>query len=422
MKMFIHLAKKNMLVLLRNKNLLFTLFLMPMVLIAILGTALGSLMNSETSAIKAKVYLYDKGSETKDVERFIKEVNQSASIPTPVKKQLADAVGQMLPISILKEEVLGGEENHKNIEFHAISGEVGKSLQKKDTSAVIQVPEHFTYDFLRYYLLKEGQPPTLTIIENENEQISAGIVDNMVNDLRNEYAFRAILQKNGLPVDLAAVNKEINVEKKTVSGAQPINASTYYTFAMSSMFVLYVASTMASFALREKEIFIYKRIQLASVSPWSYLGSVLFSGSAIAFVQLLLLYLFAHFCFGVDIPSIPIFLLITLLLSFAIGGLSSLLAAFSFKDRTESIADAFGGIVVSVLAFIGGSFVPLDVFPDWFQKIGELSLNGAALKAFMKMAQEYDVGAIYPYLTTMLAYGIILLVAAVLIFPRKEAD
>ncbi|MFS0783871.1 ABC transporter permease [Bacillus sp. 1P06AnD] len=420
--MFAQLIKKNMNVLLRNKHELIILLVMPIALISILGVALGGLMNSGASAIKAKVYVVEHASEQQELQTFMKEVQASPTIPEQGKKQLIAAAKQTLPISTLKDKVLGNKESEKNIELHAVGpNKLSDAKKQKDTSAIIEVPEGFTYSFLQHYLLGEGKPPSLTLIKNENEQITAGIVDKILQDFKQEYAYASFLQVHQMPLDTVGKQGAVHIEKKTVHGMKTIDSSTYYTIGMSTMFVLYVASTLASFALLEKEKHIYQRIRLAAVSPWAYLGSVMASCSIIGFVQLVILFTFAHFCFGVQMASVFDFILVSLLLSMAVGGLSALLASLSYRERTESFADSFSSVVVAVLAFFGGSFVPIDSFPDWMQKIGELSLNGAGLKAYMKIAQGYDLSAMGTYIATLIAYAVILLTAAVMIFPRKEA-
>ena len=111
-----HLIKKNIVVLLRNKHIFAILLLMPIVLISILGFALSDMMSEDSEPLKANVYLVEHSSEEDDTERFLAELDQS-SLPAEARAAIAEAVPEVLPITILKEQVFAGDELDGAISF-----------------------------------------------------------------------------------------------------------------------------------------------------------------------------------------------------------------------------------------------------------------------------------------------------------------
>ncbi|WP_019243219.1 MULTISPECIES: ABC transporter permease [Bacillus] len=418
--MFFQLIKKDLLILIRNKHVLITLLIMPIVLISILGFALGGLMDNETSAIKAEVYLIEHGSEEKDLNQFISEVQQSSNLPEEAKKSISEVAKRILPIKMLKEKVLNNDGLKKNIKFHvAKPSELNKIKNNNSVSAIIEVPDQFTLNFLRKIILNEEKMPKLLVLRNEGKEVSAAILEEILTDFQEQYAFSSILEKEKIMVkDLTNITP-INISKETVNNVPSINAATYYTIGMSTMFVMYVASLLASFALQEKQLHLYNRIVLSNLPSWMYLESTFVSGIIVGCIQLCILYGVSTLLFDVSIPNIPSFLLITFILSVGIGGFTVLLTAISYRANKETVANVFSNFFVSIFAFLGGSFVPISSFPDWFQTMGSYTINGAALKAYMKMMQGFDVSGFSSQLITMLLYGCLLFMIAVLIFPRR---
>src|SRR5690606_6233776 len=108
-QMLIPFIKKDILVLLRNPQELLVLVLMPLILIAILGFALGGVMSGSTEAISAKVAFIDHSDEQKDVHAFIKKV-KAKGLPQDAEEALLQGAHQLRPIQILLEEVFGSKE------------------------------------------------------------------------------------------------------------------------------------------------------------------------------------------------------------------------------------------------------------------------------------------------------------------------
>ncbi|MBD3107091.1 ABC transporter permease [Bacillus sp. AGMB 02131] len=417
--MIAHLIKKNILVMLRNKHIFIILLLMPIVLISILGFALSDMMSDDGEPLKAKVYIVEHGSEEADIERFLTELELSL-LPAEAKSAIEEAVTEVLPMKILKDQIFASEELSENITLKsAKEGELSDIKGDEEATAIIEVPEEFTYHFLQKLFFDQGEKTELKLLKNESNQLASSMIESILSSFQEQYALSALLQKENLPTDvmekLAAM--DLSIAKESVGQRPIINSVTYYTFGMSAMFVFYVASSLASMAILEKENNVFNRILLSDVSRVSYLSALSMTGMIFAFCQLGILFGIMKLVYDVQLPDLTMLLVITLMLSFSIGGFTAFITAVCFRSvKMNVFADLFQTVIVTVLAFVGGSFVPIESL----EGVGRFTPNGAGMQAYLQAAQEYGWADISSHLLTMLTYGVILLVAAVFIFPRKE--
>src|SRR5699024_11296766 len=80
---------------------------------------------------------------------------------------------------------------------------------------------------------------------------------------------------------------------------------------MVVMNVLFMASSISSFAFVEKERHIFNRIILADIPGSIYFIGVFFAATVFAFIQMLLIFGFAWIAFDVTWPKVGDFLCIT---------------------------------------------------------------------------------------------------------------
>ncbi|WP_042351058.1 ABC transporter permease [Bacillus massiliigorillae] len=416
--MLFHLIKKDILVLIRNRSMLVQLLLMPTVLICILGFALSGMMGGDQAVLKAKVYMVNHGLEKKELQQFINEVDTSTVLPPEAKVQIKEAATTVLPISMLQDQVLASKEVKKSIHVkNALPSEL-KELKKGDKATVIvEIPEGFTYDFLQHMFFQKGEAPTLKVLSNEADPLSSNMFKGILDSFQEQYAFSNLLQQEKLPVNL---NDQplIKISKETVDQTPIISSAAYYTVGMGMMFIYFIVSNLAAFAYQEKDLHMYSRIVLSNVSPWSYLSSYFISGMLLAFIQICILFGTSVLLYDVQIPSLPLFALITFCVCLGVGGFTAFITAITLKFKNENVPNFFSAII-NFFCFFGGSFVPISTFPEWMQNVGSYTLNGAGLMAFTNMMQEYDISYFSSHLWTMVAYSVILLILAFVFFPRR---
>ncbi|MEK3889536.1 ABC transporter permease [Bacillus sp. FSL K6-3431] len=419
MRIFLSFIKKELLLFVRNPQELLVLLGMPLLLITILGFALGSVLDGDQQPVKGKVALILHTSEAEDFADF-KEKIAEMPLPDEARDHLYEQTESLLPITMLKKEIFGQKELQSII---MLEEQPVSQLQeiKNDGrySAIIEVPAHFTIQMLESLFMEEKVVPALTVYSNEGKELSAAIVEDIVAIFQERYSVWGALGREGLLGD------EIPVMTADVDGAvetltkKEISAFSYYAVGMSVMFVLFIASSVSSLSFMEKKWNVFDRILLANVPRWSYVASVFFSAKVIAFLQLMILYAGSAVFYGVRWPNIAGFLCVTLSLCSAVGGIAVLLMAINSRLNSEAASKLFMSGFVAVIAFIGGSFTPVGNMSEWMEKIGQLTPNGAAMSAYLELLRGGTIASVADRILVLLLLAGVLSVVTWLIFPRK---
>ncbi|RUL56985.1 ABC transporter permease [Lysinibacillus antri] len=414
--MFLALIQKQMKILLRSRSELLMLFVMPIILITILSFALGSLMegNSEMTKVELAIVLHD------NEEEQLNEFRKVASETFPINDEMEKQMKQMLPISMLLEQLTKSEEMKEFIHVTELKpNEFENARKSEEFSAIIEVPEHFTVNFLTSIFM-EGDQPAFNVYVNESEPITSTVVKNILDFYQQQYTFFTALAKNGfLSDEMTVPTPEIKSEIQTVDTETKINSSIYYTFSMSVMFILFIAGTIAGQSFLEKNMHIFDRILLARIHPLTYLASMIVSTVVIAFIQVAILFAFAYFAFGISLNQWGLTILLTLLLAIVVGGITALLSSINYRSNSANASNIFSNALVSILALLGGSFFNISGLSPVLGKIGMWTPNGAALDGYLKLAQNGSLSDIQHNLMNLAVMAIVLIVCAVLLFPKR---
>ncbi|KFN89229.1 hypothetical protein TMUPMC115_2554 [Tetragenococcus muriaticus PMC-11-5] len=109
------------------------------------------------------------------------------------------------------------------------------------------------------------------------------------------------------------------------------------------------------------------------------------------------------------------------LFSLAVGGITSLLTAISLYANDNTTVGFFSSFV-SVLAFLGGSFTPVDQFSETLQQLGNWLPNGAAMTSYLQIFQGFSFQDVFPLMIRVAGAAMICLVVAIMIFPKRRLD
>lgn len=407
--------KKDLLVMIRNRQELLVLLLMPIVLIAILGFALGGVFKGDSPNIHLKVAIINNDNEQEDLQQFIKDI-ENAGLPTEAETSMKTGAQSLLPVAILTEDVFDSEELKKYFEVEIIKPEQAEKVKKDDNyAAIIEIPEKFTYHLLSKVFLDKSAEISLQLYKNEGKQGTSNLVEDVIRQFQKQLTTMTIVGKNGIQLDTEPITGTI----ETVSKKEPINSMQYYTVGMSVMFIMYVASNISSFAYREKQLHVFNRIILSNTSRWSYFIGIFFSTMLIAFIQQLILYGVSALIFHVYWGDLAAFLVLNLSLSFAIGGVAALLTAVNYRIDSESASGFFSSILVTLFSLLGGSFTPLAEVSPIIEFIGNLTPNGAGMTALLKVLQGSGITGIFEHVLYLIIFGIVLLSVAAFSFPKR---
>lgn len=410
--------KKEILLFLRNRQELIILVGMPFLLITILGFALGAVLDGDVQPINAKVALVVHSNEQEELQEF-KDKLDASPMPDEIKSVLYTQSQQLLPVSMLKNNIFLDERMSQILTLDEISfSQMEKVKKEGEYAAIIEVPEGFTSSILQTLFIQKQSVPELKVYVNEGKELSANIVEDIMKIFRDQYS---VMSAVGMEMQGEVQVPDITVEPKveTVNKAEPIGAFSYYSVGMSVMFVLYIASTMSSHSFMENKNHVFNRIILANVPSLMYIVSVFCTTVMLAFIQVGILYSGAALFYRVHWPDFIAFVSVTLALSMAVGGIAVFLSALNHRYRTNAASKIFMNVFVTILSFVGGSFIPVGNMSEVMERIGKLTPNGAAMAAYLDVLQGEGLLGVINHIGALSILAIIFFVIAWLIFPRR---
>lgn len=238
----------------------------------------------------------------------------------------------------------------------------------------------------------------------------AGIVQGIVAGVVGELNLRA----TG-----AAPQVQLRAEQVEDSSLKAIQYITpgLLSWSVATSAVFGSALTLVSWRRRQ----VLRRLRLAPVSPLTVLTSRLGVSFAVALLQAAVFILIGITpLFGLQLSgqwwlAVPL-LAVGTVSFFAIGMLAGAFA------KTEEAASAIANLVVLPMAFLSGTFFPIDSAPAWLQTVSNAfplrHLNDGMLDV---MVRGQGVGALLMPVTVLLGFALVVGAAALALFTWDDA-
>jgi ABC-2 type transport system permease protein len=227
---------------------------------------------------------------------------------------------------------------------------------------------------------------------------------------------------SGSPIRGAGGDMLISIDTRDVVGTGKRHPMvSFYAAAIGVMFLLFTASGAGGSLLDEVESGTLDRVLGTRVTLWSLLGGKLLYCTALAFSQLLVMFLWARAVFGLELlPHLGGFTVMGLATSFAVGAFGMLLASLC---RTRAQLGALSTLLVLVMSSIGGSMFPRFLMPELMQKAGLFTLNAWAIDGFTKVFwRDEPVVALWPQVLVLVVAGTVLFAVARRLARRWETN
>lgn len=361
----------------------------------------------------------EEEAEEDQIERFTEELEMSG-LPEEVIQELQELAYSAAPVETFF-SVLESAEMDGMITLEKVAPEdLEKAQEDEDHAVVVHFPENFTYDLLGEVFLGEEADTEVTVYHREGAEIAGNIAEQILTAFQEEYTRSSFLGQNGMDPDaFYALGTDFKQEVSSISQYEPVTSMTYYTIGMAVMNVLFMGTTIATYAFREQQSHVFNRMILANISRWNYFFSILLSGMLFAFLQTLFVFGFSYLVFGVSWPDIPAFFAISCFFALAVGGLAVLLTAMSFRFHSEQIIGFFSGIVVTIFAFLGGSFFPIGDTSPLMQRIGDFTPNGAAMSAYLSIIRGETMMDNVDHLAFIACFALGAIIIGVFSFPKR---
>ena len=420
--MLLSLFTKQMKMLIRNKQPLIILLVMPLVLITILSSALGSIMDGgEEAAIQANLLIVDNSSWAQE-EKAIKHFLEQEGITGPPLAAMLTQFKRNDPVELLKGTILASDEIKKYIAVeNKQSIDLKAARQNENIDGILNIPSDFRLSYIKSAYLNNTTLADLSLYLNQENNIRASIIESVLADWQRGYTQSAALLAAGLsPQDI--MGNTLSVERIVQvleANERKIPAAIYYTVGMLVMFALYIPSFIGGFALQEVQWKVYDRILLAGVSPILYSLSIFFAGSFVAIIQQAIMLLFGMFVLGIKWINLEAMAVIVVSYSVFIGALSALMTTLQFRTKTEGIANIFNGLFITVFSFLGGSFFNIRDTSEVLGKMGDLTPNGATMSAILSIQKGQGFSVTWPFMSAIYILVVICVLLSIVFFPRR---
>jgi ABC-2 type transport system permease protein len=174
------------------------------------------------------------------------------------------------------------------------------------------------------------------------------------------------------------------IDAEDVAGGEDKSQKTagqaHAVAGIAVMMLLFGLTACGGTLLEEQASGTLQRLQLAPAAGASILaGKVLFT-AIVGAMQLAVLFLYGSLIFSVPVFRDPIAVAATsAAVVCAATGLGLLLAV---TCRTRKQLDGLATLIILVMSAVGGSWFPLVVTPEWYQRLGHLTLNAWAMDAY----------------------------------------
>lgn len=427
----IDIIKKDVLVVLRDGKALIFILLMPIVLMSILGLALGGVFSSETFSIgQINIAIVDES---------------TAPDMTNMHPDMQNIDFEAMSIY----NVLDADEVKSFISYEMMDKDTAvKKLQNKEIDTIINIPKDYNDKLVRAIMpisldgTIESVNAEIRVKGRSGKTLETNIVSSVVSaytdTVSSVSADIAVLLKTMIQqraweqipsIDIQSFAKELtdtsiksalDIQERGVAKRNPIDSFAYYSIAITCMFVLYSAGQGSTFLHTEDAEKTLSRMWAAGVSRRKLLLGKAAAVLCLCLVQLILLFTFSTLAFGLKWGSILVFILTSLCVAISVTGLGVLLMVMVYRAGNPRIGNVFQSILVQVFALFGGSFLPLSALPKFFSTISLITPNGLAIHAYTANMTGAPFGEVLPYLLGSIGIGVILFILGTALFPRER--
>ena len=192
--MLFSLIAKQMKMLIRNKQPLIILLVMPIVLITILSNALGSIMDGgEEAAIQANLLIVDNSSWAQE-EPAIKQFLEQEGIIGPPLDALLIQFKSSDPVELLNSTILASDEMKKYIAVdYKKKVDVKIARQDENIDGILNIPADFRLSYIKLAYFNDTNSPELSLYLNQDNEIRASIIESVLTDWQRGYTQSAAL-------------------------------------------------------------------------------------------------------------------------------------------------------------------------------------------------------------------------------------
>ncbi|MDN4608882.1 ABC transporter permease [Sporosarcina highlanderae] len=391
------IAVKDAKIHLKDRKAILMMILMPILLTLILGSALKGVMGggSMPETILG-VYSPESNLMTKSIMKSLGENGLTITIEhAESEKQLMDWMEERaVHVGLLFPDGWGsGVEGNRAVIIPISGQETGATVIRRMIETVAQMSQAI-------------ENSTATVMA---EAATLAAEDDInLEEIQNELT--------------ASIEQIVNEQRAYViepPKEESVSSMQYYAAAMAAMFLLFNAMAGGKSFHQERRSETLSRLMMTPASVRSILTGKFIGSFLFAWIQFLIFLGATRLLLKVDWgPSILQILFITFFYIFSVAGLAMVVAAFT---TNEKMADVIGSMGVQVLALLGGSMLPLSLFPEIMRKIAMATPNSWALTSFISIMEGAPWSTLWLPAAVLLGIGVTAIFISSLRLGRRIA-
>ena len=167
--------------------------------------------------------------------------------------------------------------------------------------------------------------------------------------------------------------------------------------------VFFIVATMAESILREKTEGTFRRLLAAPLPRPILLTGKLLPYYLVNLLQVAVMFGVAHFLFGMALRQPAALLVVSLALAAAATGLGVLVATFG---KTQTQISGLSVLLTLTMSAVGGCLVPTFVMPDFMQTLARFTPHGWAMQGFQDaLVRGYGLSGVWPEAAALLGFA-----------------
>lgn len=308
------LIKKEITQFFRSKTDVITMLIFPIVLIFVMGKSLDGLMSMDKNIFSGKTIYFniEDASENKNLQPFY-------DFATQFQKD-TDA------------EFIENTNPEEAIEL----------VNKNEAICFINVCK----EDIKYF-------------RNENEESTESkVFRNLYAQYMKKYIFIHSTSKSEPHKVPQILNAQNNIQVKSEGiSYNEVNSFTYYTFVELTLIILYISTITSISMYKENTLHTMTRLKTSNIKKINIIISKIALGIVIGIMQILLVYIISTKLFGVNWGQNLIYIFMVLISFVIFSSVLGIFISMIFSD--QKTAYTFTNMLIIVMGFLGGSYVPL---------------------------------------------------------------
>ncbi len=402
------LARKDLAIYARDRTGLLLGIGLPLVLATVFGLAMGGL-GGGGGAARAELVVEDRDQSEASSE-LVRELQSAEGLRTLLLEEAgADARGRVASGDAPAALVIGAgyaaaledgsqppltlyRDPGKLIEQQIIAGNLipaffsaaGEELGRRSLGRLLEAVE----------FPEAGRAPARAILEDSWERMEA-LVDQLeeeegvaapAGDVLPRTEEGAAEDQDGGFSFADAAGEILGLEVEDVVGgsdakeAQKLAQQSHAVAGIAVMMLLFGLVACGATLLAEEAEGTLERLRLAPGTGRSILAGKFLFTFVIGLAQLVILFVYGRLLFDIPIFRAPLALLVhSVAVAGAVTGFGVL---FAVLCRTQKQLEGLSTIAILTMSALGGSWWPLAITPEWYQKLAHFTLNAWAMDGY----------------------------------------